>query len=287
MYKIAILGCENSHANGFIEAFTGKDISDVEFVGIYSEYEEAAETLHEKYGIPIMKSADELVGKVDGILVTARHGKSHYEFAKPYIESGIPMFIDKPITVSEQEAVEFMTELKKNNIRISGGSCVPLEEHVQNLKKAVVEKTYGDIVSGYVCAPLNMDNPYGGFFFYSQHAVQIACELFGFYPDSVMAYRKNNTINCIIRYNEYDIVCELTEGSWIYSASIRCMNDFVGGSFKLTDCFQKEYCAYHDLLNGGEQTADYKEFIAPVFVMNAIYRSLESGKEEKVNKYEV
>ena len=31
----------------------------------------------------------------------------------------------------------------------------------------------------------------------------------------------------------------------------------------------------------------YEDFIAPVFVLNAIQRSLESGNEEKINKFEV
>jgi hypothetical protein len=53
------------------------------------------------------------------------------------------MFIDKPITVSEQDAKDFMAELKENNVPISGGSCVPLEGHVQAMKQAVLNETYG------------------------------------------------------------------------------------------------------------------------------------------------
>ena len=105
MYKIAILGCENSHADTFLD-FILKEMryTDVEVIGVYSEDTEAAKKLNEKYGVYTAQSYDEFVGKADGILITARHGGNHLKYAKPYIKSGIPMFIDKPVTVSEEEA---------------------------------------------------------------------------------------------------------------------------------------------------------------------------------------
>ena len=99
MYKIAILGCENSHANNFLRViYKEKLVSDVEVVGVYSYDMEAAQKLHEEYGVAVAESYDAFVGKVDGIMITARHGDNHYKYAKPYLDSGIPMYIDKPIT---------------------------------------------------------------------------------------------------------------------------------------------------------------------------------------------
>ena len=107
MKKVVILGCENSHANTFLGYLAEGGYPDIQVTGVYSED----------------TAADEAVGQVDGIIVTARHGGLHYKYAAPYIASGIPMFLDKPITVDEEEAVEFMRELKRANIRITGGSC--------------------------------------------------------------------------------------------------------------------------------------------------------------------
>jgi hypothetical protein len=53
------------------------------------------------------------------------------------------------------------------------------------------------------------------------------------------------------------------------------------------DCFVREFDEFCELLAGGEQKISYKDFIAPVFVLTAIDRSLASGKEEAVNTYEV
>jgi len=51
--------------------------------------------------------------------------------------------------------------------------------------------------------------------------------------------------------------------------------------------FEEEFKEFYALLSGGEQPSSYKDFIAPVFVMNAIKRSIESGKEEAVNTFEI
>lgn len=43
MYKVAILGCENSHANSFLNlVMTRKVVENIEFVGVYSDDAEAA-----------------------------------------------------------------------------------------------------------------------------------------------------------------------------------------------------------------------------------------------------
>ena len=39
---------------------------------------------------------------------------------------------------------------------------------------------------------------------------------------------------------------------------------------------------YYKLFSEEEKGADYDEFFAPVYIMNAILRSLESGKEEEI-----
>lgn len=49
--------------------------------------------LHDKYGVYVATSYDEFVGKVDGIIITARHGDNHYQYAKPYLQCGLPMYI--------------------------------------------------------------------------------------------------------------------------------------------------------------------------------------------------
>ena len=232
MYKIAILGCENSHADAFLKFIYGERkedrasyvkfsepvVNDIEVIGVYSDEEAPMEKLNKMFGVPKMSSYDELVGKVDGIIVTARHGDNHYKYAKPYIASGIPMFIDKPITISEEEAVKFMNELKENNVKVVGGSVCGLYETIKKYKKIVENKEMGEVYGGAIRAPMDAQSTYGGFFFYSQHLVQMMCEIFGYYPKSVTAVKHEKFYNCLFNYEDVDVKGTYVNGNYRYFA---------------------------------------------------------------------
>lgn len=284
MYKIAILGCENSHANMFIE-FINKDYPDVEVVGVYSEEKEAAQKLSEKYGVYAAENYDEFVGKIDGVVIVARHGGKHYEFAKPYLKSGIPMFIDKPVVISEKDALSLREELIANNVKVCGGTVCKFAPLVKELKKVAAEKPYGKIYGGLLRATIKMNNEYGGFYFYAQHIVQVMAEIFGYYPNSVQSFENGDVINTIVRYDDYDVNLQMVENNDAFYAGISCEKYGIFSEYGLEGCFETEFNEYYKLLSGGKMTETYDEFIASVFVMNAIDRSLTSKKEEKVNRF--
>ena len=288
MKRIAILGCENSHANNFLKYIKEKpEFADVEVVGVYSNEKEPPEKLNKEFGVPIMNDYADAVGKIDGLVITARHGDNHYKYAKPYIESGIPMFIDKPITVNEDEAIKFMRELRQNGVKISGGSSLKHADVIYDLKAKAESEEGGKTLGGSVRAPLSSDSPYGGFYFYAQHLVEMLCEVFGRYPRSVVAYKAGDTKTVVFRYDGYDVTGLYTDTSWQYYAVRYAEKEDQGGKVELTNAFYREFDEFYKLLSGEEQKISYDDFISPVFIMNAIERSLISGKEEAVKEYKV
>lgn len=288
MKKIVILGCENSHANSFLEFIKDNPkYSDVEVLGVYSEEVEAAQKLSQTYSVKVMNTYDEAVGQVDGVIVTARNGDNHYKYAKPYIESGVPMFIDKPVTVSKSDALALAKACQKAGVRVTGGSSIVHEEVVKTLKKEREENVGGKTLGGMVRCPVSMENAYGNFFFYSEHLVGVMSEIFGYYPKSVQAFQKGDVITVLFRYEEYDTVGIYTEGHYNYYAARSFEEGVHGEPIVLGDCFKLEFDEFYGLLCGEEQRRSYQDFIAPVFVLNAIQRSLDSGKEEEVNNYTV
>lgn len=284
MFKVAILGCENSHADGFLKFIKEKsEFSDVEVVGVYSEFSDAAEKLKENYGVSVMENYSDLVGKIDGVIVTARHGGMHYKYVKPYIESGIPVFMDKPITIDPDEAISMMADFKKYNTPFTGGSSLRYAKAVKELKAEALENDGGRTLGGVARAPLHETSEHGGFYFYAQHLVEIVCEIFTRFPESVKAYRSKNGITVIIRYPDYDVTGYFMEENYGYFAA-RMSEEYTNAQTIIVDddCFAEEFCHFHRLLHKVSCDVDMKEFIAPVFIMNAIMASLESGKEEKI-----
>ena len=159
------------------------------------------------------------------------------------------------------------------------GSCKYAGEIAQ-LKQGLQA---GEKRGGLVRAPINMDNPYGGFFFYSQHLVEMLGELFGLYPRAVKAFRTDKTVHVVFRYEGYDVIGLYTEFSNHYSVAVALGGKTLASNATIgTDCFTREFDEFCELLTGGEQKVSYGDFIAPVFVLNAIHRSLASGREEPV-----
>lgn len=285
MYKIAILGCENSHANAFLDfLIKEKMFEDIEVVGVYSDEPEAMAKLKDEYGVATADSYDAFVGKIDGLVVTARHGDNHYKYAKPYIESGIPMFIDKPITISEQDAIDFMKDLKANSVRVTGGSSCIYQPILKKLREMKEDGSLGKIFSGYFRAPNVSWDQYGGFYFYSQHLIQSMMTVFGNYPTSVASLENGDVITSVVRYDECDVTAVLTKGCHKYYAYVGGSEGMEGAQFETINGYLIEFTKFVEVLRGNDEGENYRDFIAPVFILNAMYRSLgNGGKEEKIN----
>ena len=281
MYKIAILGCENSHADAFLKnILVNKTHTDIEVVGVYSNEPEALERMKNNFGVYCAESYDEFVGKVDGIMITARDGKNHFKYAKPYIEAGIPMFIDKPITSDNLEAVEFMKQLKQHGCRITGGSTCVYGDVVVDLAAKMDTDAFGKVYGGFLRAPISMTNNYGGFFFYSQHLTEVMMKIFGYYPRSVKANKNDNVITLTVRYPEYDVCAQFVDGNYTYAAYVSCEKGVIGGEYPVNETlYINELNSFYSILTGGEGKTDLNKFIAPVFFMSATLKSIESGEE--------
>lgn len=292
MKKIVILGCENSHADTFLGFIAkGGKYADVSVVGVYSHDPAAADRLAAKYGVRPMQRWDEAVGQVDGVIVTARHGDNHRKYAEPYLREGLAVFMDKPFTVSEEDAVAFLRKAKKVGAKVCGGSSCRFDALVQTLRADRIAEAGGKTVGGFVRCPISLGNPNGGFFFYAQHLAEIVGEIFGRYPLSVRAQRGEKSVGVTFRYDGFDVYGLYVDESYnCYYALRNAVNADQGGAFTVgaeNPCFYKEFDEFYALLSGGAQALPWNDLAAPVFVLNALHRAMQSGNEEPVGEVSV
>ena len=283
MYKIAILGCENSHANNFLRLIADGAYPEIEVIGIYSNEPEAVQKLHDQFGTPILNDFADAVGQVDGVMITARHGDNHYKYAKPYMDAGIPMFIDKPITCTEEEAVTFMREAKARGIRLCGGStCAALAETLA-LAEDVRTEALGVIRGGAVVSPYQPNSPYGGFTFYAQHLIEIMTTIFGEGIERVLVDAREDAMTFTARYADYSVQATYLEKISYYSASVYGGKAVRNEILRFTpESFRHEMNDMLALLRGEPMKKSYESFIYPVFIMNALMRA-KDGAWEKVH----
>ena len=66
-------------------------------------------TFTEELGLPLVDRPEDLLGKIDGVLIEAVDGSVHLERARPFLEAGLPTFVDKPFACSVADAREMLT----------------------------------------------------------------------------------------------------------------------------------------------------------------------------------
>jgi len=292
MFRIGIIGTENSHAHAFTRLFNKPDENgnlkypDFHVTLVYGHYPESSEFVVKECGADkVADTIEEMVANVDAVMVTARDGKFHYEFVKPFVEAGIPAFVDKPFTVDPQEAIALVNLAKEKKVSLCGGSSLKLVGDIQKLK-GYVEEWGETFKSGTMGAPVDMDNPYSGFFFYASHLTEMTMEVFGYNPKAVLANVNGDCVTAIIDYGTFSVTNNFVG---------HCYNGYSGTLFgegkieqvlvDISDGYPLECQEFVDMVRTGEMHHTYEQLIAPVFCMNAIKEAYETGKKVDI-KYE-
>lgn len=78
---------------------------------------------------------EEMIGKVDAVIVATDDGNEHVERCRPFVEAGIPMFIDKPLVNREEDLRTFVQWRKQGAKFISSSSlryCKEIEPYYKD-----------------------------------------------------------------------------------------------------------------------------------------------------------
>lgn len=126
-----------------------------------------------RYGVPLFDDPMELVGKVDAVLIESVDGSVHRERAMPFIEKGIPLFVDKPFACSLEDARAMMRAAVARHVPLMSSSSLRYAPEVTEAREAggiVGATTFGP-------APTHPRNP--GLFHYGIHPVEMLFTLMG------------------------------------------------------------------------------------------------------------
>jgi len=77
-----------------------------------------------KLGVPLVEKPTDLIGRVDGVLIHSLEGGAHLERARPFLEAGIPCFIDKPFTCSVADARKIAALSRKHKAPVFTSSSL-------------------------------------------------------------------------------------------------------------------------------------------------------------------
>ena len=284
MFKIGIIGTENSHAGAFMEIFkTDPAYADMQVVCVGGMYDDANKALQEKYGVEIVNDPEEMVKMVDAAMITCRDGKYHAGFAIPFVKAGKPVFVDKPFTTDAKEAKALVALAKEKGVPLVGGSSVKNAYDVLMLENAVKTNPKG-VRGATLVAPVSLENEYGGFYFYSSHLAEMCLRVFGYDPIAVTAKECNDNVAVLVEYENYVVSLQFVGDSYVYFGQIVNDNGVYARNIDVSIIYRHECEQFADMLRNGKMAHSYEQLIAPVFLMNAIYQSYTTGKRVEVEK---
>lgn len=290
MFRVGILGAENSHAMAFGRIFNGlrpdlgDEFADVRVVGVGGNYPEANRQVFDACGLEfIVDKPEEMLGRVDAVMVTARDGRFHAGFVRPFIEAGIPAFIDKPFTSDPEEALELARLAKAKGVPVVGGSSLKLCADVLDMN-AAVRQAGEKAISGDVTAPVSLENEYGGFWFYAAHLVEIALKVFGYEPEWAWASKTAKGVTAVLHYAEYEVTCHFTDSVYNYSVTLHTADGPVFRPVNIDDFSVLEARSFAEMLRTGVMDFTYEQLVIPVYVLAAIEKSFETGEKQPIPK---
>jgi len=215
--RIGIVGAESSHT-AIIARILNVDqaVPGATVTHVWGETEEFAQKAARDGAIAcIVRDPGEMIGRVDAAVVDHRDGKHHAAAARPLLEAGIPVFVDKPFCTDLEEGLGLVRLARARGVAITSFSTLPLEPSVQEFADRL--PGIGRLRALVTAGPCDIDGPYSGVFFYGVHQVETVLSLVGARPVSVTATRSGT-----------DGVATVTFDSGVI-ASVHCLQDWWGG----------------------------------------------------------
>ena len=187
--RCGIIGLDTSHAIAFTQALNDEkaadDISHCRVIAAYPKgspdiesstkrVPEYTKTLQEM-GVEMVDSIDELLKKVDVVLLETNDGRPHFEQVLPVLKAGKPVFIDKPIAASLSDAIAIFEASARYKVPLFSSSSLRYTKNAQALRNGKI----GDIVGCDAYSPCSLEATHPDLYWYGIHGVETLFTVMG------------------------------------------------------------------------------------------------------------
>jgi hypothetical protein len=203
--RAGIIGLDTSHAVAFtqllndphskgelagvrvVAAFPGgsPDIpSSRDRVGGYTK------DLREKYGVEIVDSIEDLLKKVDVVLLESVDGRPHLAQARPVFQAHKPVFIDKPVAGTLADAIAIYELARETGTPCFSSSSLRFSPQYAGMKK---NPKVGDVLGCDTYGPCHLEEHHPDLYWYGVHGVEVLFTIMGTGCQSVSRIQTKGT----------------------------------------------------------------------------------------------
>lgn len=169
-----------------VAAFPG---GSADFEQSISRVEKFTNDLRDNHNVEILDSLAALRGKCDAVMLESIDGRVHLDQFREVAEWGVPVFIDKPLTISSKEAREIARITEEKGVRVTSASAIRFAE---KFREALTAEG-GDPVMGADCyGPMAFLDKCPGYFWYGIHSAEMLYAAIGTGCREVLAAREES-----------------------------------------------------------------------------------------------
>lgn len=186
--KIGIIGLDTSHSTAFTKLINGGDEPWAKGYRVVAAYPYGSQVIEsaykripeytkkvEEYGVEIVGSIDELLEKVDCVLLETNDGNLHLEQAEKVFKSGKRCFIDKPLAATLGQAMAICELADRYDASFFTSSTLRYTPRNQELRAGAEGK-----IKGAECfSPHTQEPTHPEYGFYGIHGIEILYTLMG------------------------------------------------------------------------------------------------------------
>lgn len=188
--RLGIIGLDTSHAIAFtkllndpadkshvpggrvVVAYKGGS-PDIE--SSWNRVEEYTKQLQHQFGVKIVDSIEALCREVDAVLLESVDGRPHLAQARPVIQAGKRLFIDKPVAGSLRDALEIYRLARAHQVPVFTSSAYRYYDSLVALKQTAVGEIRGAVSYG----PAHAEPHHPSLFWYGIHPTEALFAVLG------------------------------------------------------------------------------------------------------------
>ena len=187
--KVGIIGLDTSHAIAFTKELNSpkapEELANCRVVAVYPKGSPDIESSTSRVpgyieqikplGVEVVDSIDELLKRVDCVLLETNDGRPHLEQALPVFKAGKPVFIDKPLAGSLADCIALFEAAKKHNCPMFSSSSLRYGKGTQAARNGAL----GMITHCETFSPASLEKTHPDLFWYGIHGVEALFTVMG------------------------------------------------------------------------------------------------------------
>ncbi|WP_075351255.1 Gfo/Idh/MocA family protein [Algoriphagus marinus] len=188
--KIGIIGLDTSHSPAFTKLFNAEnprpELAGFRVVAAYpygsrdieSSFNRIPDYIKQvkEWGVEIMDSIEELLKRVDVVLIETNDGKPRLEQARKVIQARKPFFIDKPVASSFEDTKKIYQEAAAKQVPIFSASSL---RYLSNAQAVRHDGKIGKVLGCDAFSPATLEAGHTDLFWYGIHGVEILFTVMG------------------------------------------------------------------------------------------------------------